>query len=522
MKKALKIGGILLIAALLIAGGAVLITRSGQSGTAEAAPATAPVEMGYIEETVSATGNVTTKGNASLAFESSGPIAEVAASEGQHVEEGHVLARLATSSLEWQVARSEASLNSALARLDQARQAPTSEEIASAEAALDSAIAAYDRVARGSSEEDLASAQAALDSASAAYRKVKAGPTEADLAAARASIDMAQASLQQAQASYDLIKSRPDAQMLPQALSLQNATIEMGRAQANFDAIANHPTESELASARAQVAQAEAQLAQLQDRPTVSDLASARAQVAQAEAQIAQLKSRPNDVDVAVTEATVEEARIGLAQAQDALDDALLAAPMDGTVLAVNVNAGEWASPGAPAVVLGTTEMILDVRIDEIDVAQLAEGQAVHLTFDALRDELFEGTVTHIAPLSTNVGGAVAYAVEISLDPEGRPIRLGMTADVDVVTDSADGVLLVPNRAIEADRQAGRYYVTRALGDGTIQRLEVRIGLRDQTHTQILEGVEEGDLLVLPELPDQTEGDMFMGPGGGGMFGGGG
>jgi HlyD family secretion protein len=522
MKKALKIGGILLVAAILIGAGAILITRSERAGTAEAAPATATVEVGYIEETVSATGNVTAKSDASLAFESSGPIAEVAASEGQHVEAGQVLARLATSSLEWQVARSEASLNSALARLEQARKAPTDEEMDSAEAALDSAIAAYDKVAAGSSAEDLASAQAALDSAQAAYKKVKAGPTNEDLAAVRAGIEIAQASLQQAQASYDKIKDRPDAQMLPQALSLQNATIEMERAQANYDSIANHPTESESASARAQVAQAEAQLALLQDRPTVSELASARAQVAQAEAQVAQLEARPSDVDIAVSEAAVEETRIALAQAQSQLNDALLTAPFAGTVLAVNVSAGEFVSPGAPAIMLGATEMILDVNIDEIDVAQLAEGQAAHLSFDALKDEVFSGSLTHIAPSSTNVGGAVAYAVEISLDPEGRPVRLGMTADVDIVTDSAEGALLVPNRAIEADREAGRYYVIRQLADGTIQRLEVRIGLRDQTHTQILEGVEEGDQLVLPELPNQTESDTFMGPGsGGGMFSGG-
>lgn len=522
MKKTWKIGGILLIAAILIGAGAILVTRSSRNGSAEAAPATAPVEVGYIEETVSATGNVTAERDASLAFESSGPIAEVAVRTGQRVEAGQVLARLSTSSLEWQVARTQASLNSALARLEQTQQVPTDEEIDSAEAALDSALAAYDKVAAGSSEEDLASAQAALDSAAASYAKVKAGPTKEDLAAARAGLESARAALQQAQASYDEVKGRPDVQMLPQALNLQKATIEMERAQANYDAAANHPTESELASAKAQVAQAEAQLAQLQERPTASELASARAQVAQAEAQVAQLQSRPSDVDVAVSEAGVEEARIALAQAESQLGDALITAPFAGTVLAVNVSTGEWASPGAPAVILGASEMILDVNVDEIDVAQLAEGQAAHLSFDALKGEEFGGSVTHIAPSSTNVGGAVAYAVEISFDPEGRPVRLGMTADVDIVTDNAEGALVVPNRAIEADREAGRYYVTRQLADGTIQRLEVRIGLRDEAHTQILEGVEEGDHLILPELPDQTEGEMFMGPGsGGGMFGGG-
>jgi HlyD family secretion protein len=98
----------------------------------------------------------------------------------------------------------------------------------------------------------------------------------------------------------------------------------------------------------------------------------------------------------------------------------------------------------------------------------------------------------------------VAYSVEISFSPGELPIRLGMTADIDMVVGSADDALLVPNRAIEADRQANRYFVTRKLPDGTLQRLEVRIGLRDESQTQILEGLSEGDVVVLPELPAQS------------------
>jgi HlyD family secretion protein len=113
------------------------------------------------------------------------------------------------------------------------------------------------------------------------------------------------------------------------------------------------------------------------------------------------------------------------------------------------------------------------------------------------------------------VGGAVAYAVEIGFDRGELPILLGMTADVEIVTDSSDNALLVPNRAIEADREEGRYYVTLQKALGTTERLEVRIGIRDETNTQILEGVEEGDELVLPEVPEQTTNQEFGGPFGG-------
>ncbi len=523
MKKAAKIGGVILLVLLVIGAGARLLLRRSDSGDSETPTATAAVTRGHIEEIVSATGNVAAARQATLAFETSGPITEVLVEEGEYVEPGDVLARVDTTSLERQIARSRASLATARARLEQAQKPPTAEDLASAQAVLDSAQANYEEVKTGASVEDLDSAQAALDSARANYERVKAGPTVEDLASARAVLDSARASLQQAQASYDRVKGRPNVAMLPESLALQNATIEMERAQAAYDALANHPTASELASARAQVAQAKAQLAALQERPTASQLASASAQVAQAEAQVAQIKARPVAEDVAVVEAQVEEAAIALEQLVDQREDAEIRAPFGGTVLQIRAIEGEWASPGAAVIVLATTKtLILDVNVDEVDVAQLAEDQTGYLSFDALKGEQIEGRVTHIAPSSTNVGGAVAYAVQIGFAGGDLPIRLGMTANVDIVVASADDALLVPNRAIEADREAGRYYVTRQSPLGTTERVEVRVGLRDESRTQILEGLEEGDLVVLPEVPVQSEESSGFGPGRGGVFGRGG
>jgi multidrug resistance efflux pump len=470
---------------------------------------------------VGTTGNVVADRQVSLAFATSGEIASVHAEKGQRVQAGEVLAEIDTTSLEWQVTRAQASLETAQARLAQASQPASDEEIASARASLDSALANLARVEDGATAEELASAQAAFDSARANYDKVEAGPTAEELASAQAQVESARAALHQAQASYDRVKDRPDIQMRPEALQLEQATIEYERAMANYELTANRPTQSELAAASAQVAQAEAQLATVQQRPTDSELATAAAQVAQAEAQLAALEERPRPEDLAISQAQVQEATVTLEQARSQLVDATLVAPFDGTVLAVNVRAGEWASPGAPAVTLAATDtLILAVNVDEVDVAYMAEGQSAHLRFNALKeieDGRANGTVTYIATSSTNVGGAVAYPVEIAFDPGTLPVRLGMTAEVDVAVARADDALLVPNRAVEADREAGRYYVTRQNPDGSVSRLEVRIGLRDQAQTQIVEGVREGDVLVLPQV---TTSDSAQGMPGPGMFGG--
>ena len=525
MKAVWKIGGILLVTALLIGAGAMWLMRQTGSVEAEASAPTTVVTRGSVEETVSATGSVSAERQAALTFEMSGPIAEILVEEAQQVEAGQVLARLDTASLEWQVTRAQAALDTATARLEQAQQPPSQDDLASAQAALDSALANYDRVSAGATAEELDSAQAALDSARANYRTVKEGPTKEELAAAQAALDSARATVRQTQAAYDRVKHRADIQMLPESLNLQNATIELERAQANYDALANRPTASELAAAEAQVAQAESQLSLLRDRPTASELLAAEAQIAQAESQLSLLQEQPRAQDVAVFQAQVEEASVALAQAQAQLDDALLTTPFGGTVLEILAEEGEWVTPGAPAILVATTDsLILQVNVDEVDVAQLAEGQTARLSFDALKDqqgEMVEGTIARIAPSSTSVGGAVAYGVEISFAPGELPVRLGMTADVDIVVARADETLLIPNRAITADRTAGRYYVDRLRADGMAERLEVRIGIRNESQTQILEGLKEGDQVVLPEVPGQSqESDESRGPfGGGGPFG---
>ena len=466
------IGITVLVAGALFAGCQMLPgSEATPNGTEESAALTAVVARGHVEETISATGSVAGNEHASLGFASNGRIEEVLVAEGQSVDKGDVLARLDSRSLAQQVARAEASLVTAEARLAQAEQI--------------------------SSEADLASAEAALSSAEAGLDRLLAGPAERDLETARLNAESARNQLWSAQTQRDSTKGNPmssqsqidaaEAQVLVADLSVQQATLAQER---------------------------------LMDPPTEADLAMARSQVAQAEAQLAQLRDRPKAEDVAVAQAQFDEAVLGLTLAQETLQDAALTAPFAGTVLTVLVSAGEWASPGMPAAVVADTEhLILDATVDEIDMAELSVGQAARLSFEALPKQEIAGTVALVAPSSTNTGGAVGYHVEIHFVPGDLPVRIGMTTNVDIVTREASDALMVPNRAIDADRSARRYYVTRLDASGGEERVEVQVGLRGDDHTQILSGLSEGDVLTLPEISGASD-FVMPGPMGGEYFGG--
>lgn len=525
----------------------------GLEGSVAAAQSglTARVTRGSIEETVSAAGNVAANSQSTLTFISSGRIAEVLVVEGERVDTGQVLARLESGSQERAVARAEAALGTAQSRLDQAQRPASEAEFASAQAGLDGAKANLERLLAGATEEDLESAklnveaagnqlsnaQAALTSARANLTRLLAGPTELDLESAKLSIDAAKNQLWGAQAQRDSIAGSP--QQSPGQKDSAEAQVhvaEVGVDQALLaqERMLEPPTAEDVAMAQSQVDSAKAQVhsaevgveqalvaqEKMLKPPTAEDVNITQSQVDQAEAQLAQLREKPRAEDVALALAQVDEAALALAQARELLDDSLITAPFGGTILTVSVNPGEWATPGVPAIVLANMDdLVLDVNLDEIDVALVAPGQMARISFDALPKEEATGTIRSISPAATNVGGAVAYRVEMAFAAGDLPVRLGMTTNVDIVTGREENALLVPNRAIRSDRDAGRYYASRKSLLGGAEEVEVWIGMRDDEHTQILSGLNEGDTLVLAQLagaigaPGEAQGPGFPGMG---------
>jgi HlyD family secretion protein len=126
MNKVLKIGGIVILVLALVAAGVMALRGVNRRSVAEDTPVgTITVTRGSIEETVGTTGNVGAERQVALPFAQSGEIAEVLVTEGQTVEAGDLLARLDTASLEWQIARAQASLDTVQARLEQVQKPPS-------------------------------------------------------------------------------------------------------------------------------------------------------------------------------------------------------------------------------------------------------------------------------------------------------------------------------------------------------------------------------------------------------------
>lgn len=414
---------------------------------AAAAPAWEVVhaERATIKSTVSATGTILPEREANLAFQATGIVAEINAEVGQQVAADQVLAQLDTTDLELAVRQAEIALRQAQAQLHQLDEGPA--------------------------DSDIAAAQAALESAQAAYQQLLNGPDKDQLAAARAQVEQARVALDQAQQAYDKVKDRPDVGLMPQSLQLQQATINFETAQAQFRVTSRAATAAQRAQAQAQIVQAQASL----------DRLLRGASVAQRE----------------IAQAGIDQAQLALEQAQRRLDNAILRAPWAGTVTAVNLVEGTLTQP-TPAIQLAdVSQFHLDVQVDEVDVAGIMPGQAVSIAIDALPDITLPGQVQRVAPAAqTTVTGGVTYKVRIDIDKGDAPLLAGMSATATIIATTRENVLLIPNRAVQLDRESGRTFVER-LTNGEPQRIEVRLGLRDEQRVEVREGLNEGDALAI-------------------------
>jgi multidrug efflux pump subunit AcrA (membrane-fusion protein) len=118
----------------------------------------------------------------------------------------------------------------------------------------------------------------------------------------------------------------------------------------------------------------------------------------------------------------------------------------------------------------------------------------VTIGLDAYPDAKLDARVTDVAATATTIQGVVNYVVTVSLDPAQIQVKIGMTANADIVVANIDNVLLVPNGAVRAANNT--HYVTVQKAPGQTQEVEVKLGLANEQETEVLSGLNEGQLVV--------------------------
>ena len=449
-------------------------------------PRTVPVGRGDIVIQVSETGTIEPVDKVDVKSKAAGRLLSIPITEGQYVQKGQLIAVVDRSLIDPQLAQFEAQLRQAQARLSQTQ----------AEYAL--------QVQQTASA--IAEAQASLATAKTHLAVVAAAARPQELAQQKEAVDRAQISVDDA-----LRTQKRRAALLAKGFI----------SQADYDTaqVAVDTAQSSLATAK----QAQALTAA---GPRIQDVTDAQAQVYSARVQLeaAQANSGQNAVkfsDIAQARASVAQIAGNIAQLQVNIADTRILAPASGIVLKkykepneIVQSATTGFSDAQSIVATLGSRLQVSVGINEVDIAKVHLSAPALITVDALPGASFPGSVTQIAPASTNAfssdgsssggtssGGANSiskFLVKVAFDRNDPRLRSGMSADVGIMSQKHTHVVLAPLEAVPFSGKAGS--VTVLTASNKPETRTVITGLRDDTRVEIVSGLQPGEKLIVPPI----------------------
>lgn len=491
---------VVLVVTLLIAiavGAIWLVQRNKSVATTAQSPAlqTARVRTGDLTITASGAGNLLPTTELTLGFRTGGVLVEAPVQVGDQVSAGQLLARLDEADARAQVAQATASVRLAELKLAGLTADADPAALAVAEAALMAARADLARLLEPASAAELTASRENLRSAQEALATLRAGPDPDKLAAAKASVTLAEISVRAAQAAYDRVDPNIVGQT-KQAADLWQATTNLEKAQAELAELAAGPSADALAAASARVAVSQAQLAGLEAGASEEAVLAAEAKVAQAQAQLDSIIAGADESDLESARLSVTLAQLGLENAERQRANTELRAPVAGTILAVQAQAGESVGATPIITLADLSRQSLRFWVEEADLLNVAVGNPVEVIFDALPDLTFPGAITSVDPALVTVDGTLAVQAWASIDLSAHPVKLlaGMTAEVEIVAGQAEDALLVPVQALR-ELAPGSYAVFVVKEDGELEMRSVTVGLRDFANAEILSGLTKGEVV---------------------------
>lgn len=226
----------------------------------------------------------------------------------------------------------------------------------------------------------------------------------------------------------------------------------------------------------------------------------------------------------------VQKSGIPIGQSPENFQGSNVEAPMDGIILTKNVEIGESITSGVSSFNAGTvlftvadvSKMIVKAGVNEVDIGKIHVSMPVKVTLDAYPKVAFQGRIDRIAPAVRLDDKVRVFDVEVRLDAQGRELRSGMTANIEVTGERKEKVLTVPVESVfqrddgeivfvkkSVDPQAAAAAAKNKKKDDKeawklwFEKRTVVTGLADNSHVEIIKGLKAGEEVALedPTLP---------------------
>jgi HlyD family secretion protein len=234
---------------------------------------------------------------------------------------------------------------------------------------------------------------------------------------------------------------------------------------------------------------------QLEEARTALDQAENRRRAAQSQLSIAQ-------AGVAEAAANVAQAQASVERAEEELANATIRAPIRGRILARDIEIGtpvssilNMGSAATPVITMGDiSHVFVRGRVDETEIGNVRLGQPARITVETFKERTFQ-----ISPMGVERDNVTNFEVRVSIENPGNELKANMTANAEIILEERPNSLLVQEAAIsyDANRKPSVDVLDSRQRSGR-RRVPISVGISNGTRTEVLEGLKEGDRVVLP------------------------
>lgn len=420
---------------------------------------TVPVAAKSVTVRITASGKVQPVQSVNISPKNPGIITDLNVEQGEKVQKGQIIARMDNSEIKMRILQFQANLEQAKAQLAESQA--------------------------GSRPEEIAQGKARLAQAAAQLAIIKEGNRSQEIDQAKASVDAAKAQVELTQARVN---------------RYQNLAKEGAISQ---DSLEQYISENKRAKASLEEAQRRLSLQKVGNRN--EDIKKQAAVVAQEREALRQLENGNRPEQIAQLKASVAAAIAQLKQQQVQLEDTLIRAPFAGIVTQKYANIGAFVTPTTSAststsatsssIVALATGLEVLAQVPEADIGRIKQEQQVEITADAYPDQVFKGRVRLIAPEAVIEQGVTSFQVRVVIDSGADKLRSGLNVDVTFLGDRINDALTLPTVAILTEN--GKTGVLIPDVNNKPQFREITIGAQIKDETQVLEGVQKGDLIFV-------------------------
>lgn len=461
---------------------------------------TAQVSKIDFTQEVSVTGEVVAASDVALGFESGGKVARIPVTIGSKVRAGQVLASVSSGDLYATVLDRQAKLQAARARLAILERGTRAEELEITNTTYEQARASFISTISNSY---ITADDVLRDKIDPLFDNATGpNPTMIPFGEGRIEGELEDIRVEVGRMMDDWEKSieRMETEGYDQAYvvearnnlkTMQDFLNRLADATGRFGESSNY-TATEAASYASNISTGRSSINSL-----ISSLNSAEQTFKRAEGDLKLDNAGASSEDLEIELANVKSAQASLMQAQVELGKTSIVAPFSGTVTKLDLKVGEIVSGNTPVIsMISDGNFQIESFIPEADIAKVKIGNTGTTTLDAYGDDVaFTAVVTSIDLAQTEVEGVATYKTILQFTAADERIRSGMTANIDLISGTREGVLAIPQSALINTK--GIKTVLIMNDKGKTESREIKTGSIDsQGNIEVADGLKEGDTIV--------------------------